>query len=132
MTTHQPVPQATRDLLARPWTVLFWWGLPLAAGWSADAAALPRPAETFVWAAALAWMGAGCALNAWRCGRPHCYVAAPVLILGALGAALTALGLSPWGSGAAGYVINGALGLALLSFLAECALGRHRRGGKLG
>jgi hypothetical protein len=49
------------------------------------------PFRTVVWAAALAWMGVACLLNARQCSRTHCrytgpyYLAAvaPVLVVGA-------------------------------------------------
>ena len=126
MIARRPDAQKTTDFLARPRTALFWWGLPLVAGWSADALPISPIASRLVWAAALAWMGAGCALNAARCGRLHCYVAAPVLILGAVGVTACVLGFDPLGRPTASYVINASLALALLSFLAEAIWGKYR------
>lgn len=71
-------------------------------------------------------MGAGCALNAARCHRLHCYISAPVLCLGALGAALTTLGLNPLGPPTASYLINASLALALLSLLVEPVWAKYR------
>lgn len=90
MTTHEPIAPRPRDFMARPVTAVFWWGLPLAAGWSADASPIPQTAKTLVWAGALVWMGTGCALNARRCHRLHCHIAAPVLFLGAIAVAASA------------------------------------------
>jgi hypothetical protein len=126
MTSHEPSDRRSSDLLSRPRSAVFWWGLPLVAGWSANFAPIPPLAATLVWAAALAWMGVGCTLNARRCHRLHCYIAAPVLFLGAAAAALVGLGWTPWGAPAASYVINGALALALLTFLAEPIWGKYR------
>ena len=126
MTSQLHVPGDARDFLSRPWSALLWWGLPLVAGWSADAAPIAPMAQTLVWAASLAWMGAGCALNAWQCHRLHCYLAAPVLFLGALGTGAAALGLTPLGAHTASYVINTTLALALVTFLAEPIWGRYR------
>lgn len=114
-----------RDLLGRPGSALFWWGLPLVVGWSADLLKVPKPAEVLVWAAALAWMGLGCALGARRCHRLHCYISAPVLFTGAVSVAVVGLGVTPLNALATSYIINGALGLALLSFLPEAMFGKH-------
>jgi hypothetical protein len=83
-------------------------------------------AATLVWAGALAWMDAGCALNAARCHRLHCYLSAPVLFLGALGTTAAAFGFEPFGAPTSSYVINTSLALALLSFLVEPIWGKYR------
>jgi hypothetical protein len=106
------------------------WGLPLAAGWTGDALFRPGPLTDIIWAIALAWMGTGCALNARQCHRLHCYLAAPILYLGAAVTAAAAFGYAPLGPSTASSAINGSLGLALLTFLAEPIWGRYRhRGG---
>lgn len=125
MTSDERSDRGSRDFLKDPLSAGFWWGLPIVAGWSADFLPIPRMGATLVWAAALAWMATGCALNARRCHRLHCYIAAPVLFLGAVAAALIGLGWTPVGSHAATYVINGSLVLALLSVLAEPIWGRY-------
>lgn len=126
MTSELHAPQNARDFLTRPWSAVFWWGLPLAAGWSANAAPIAPIAQALVWSAALAWMGYGCALNALRCHRLHCYLAAPVLFLGALGTGAAALGFAPFGQHSATYVINASLVLALITFVVEPMWGRYR------
>ncbi|MFI4999893.1 MAG: hypothetical protein ACHQK9_08445 [Reyranellales bacterium] len=126
MTAQDTAAPKSKDFLGRPVSAIFWWGLPLVVGWSADASSIPQVAKTFVWVGALAWMGAGCALNAWRCHRLHCYIAAPVLFLGAIGVAAAALGLAPMGSHTASYEINASLVLVLLSFLVEPVWGKYR------
>jgi len=126
MTSQLLAPEKQRDFLTRPWSVLIWWGLPLVAGWSADAAPIAPIAQSLVWAAALTWMGAGCALNAWRCHRLHCYLAAPVLFLGAVGTGAAAFGVAPFGVRTVSYMINTSLALALLTFLVEPVWGRYR------
>lgn len=125
MTAHRPSERRSGDFLGNPLAAVLWWGLPLAAGWTADVLRPPAPVEAAVWAAALAWMGTGCALNARRCHRLHCYIAAPILLLGAAGVLLVALGIAPLGAGTASYLINGTLLLALLSFLIEPIWGKY-------
>ncbi|HSV04526.1 MAG TPA: hypothetical protein VLI41_15130 [Phenylobacterium sp.] len=126
MTSEERTGRGSADFLRNPLSAAFWWGLPLAAGWTGEALPIAAPDKTLVWAAALAWMGVGCALNARRCRRLHCFLAAPVLLLGAAATALVALGWTPLGPIAAGYLVNGSLGLALLTFLAEPVWGRYR------
>jgi hypothetical protein len=114
------------DLLSSPLTAVAWWGLPLVLGWAADFSPLPQMAKALVWSGALAWMGAGCAVNAYRCHRLHCYIAAPILFLGALTVLLIALGVTPLGAQTSSYAINATLGLALISLLVEPIWGKHR------
>jgi hypothetical protein len=123
-TPHTP-PVRPADLLGNPLTAVFWWGLPLAAGWSGDLLPIAPVARTLIWAAALAWMGIGCALNALRCGRAHCYISAPLLLVGSIGVVVCATGYSPLGPHTASVIINTALGLALLSFLSESLWSKH-------
>ncbi len=114
------------DFLRNPLSALFWWGLPLAVGLTAEFLPLAASGKILLWAIALAWMGVGCARNAWRCHRLHCILATPVLFLGGAATALVALGWTSFGPQAASYVINGSLGLALLAFLAEPIWGQYR------
>ncbi|ACG77908.1 conserved hypothetical protein [Phenylobacterium zucineum HLK1] len=126
MASHDQAAPRSRDFLARPLSAILWWGLPLAAGWSADFLPITQTATTLVWTAALAWMGAGCTLNARRCHRLHCYVSAPVLFLGAIGTLAAALGFAPFGPHTASYVIHTTLVLALSTFLVEPVWGKYR------
>jgi hypothetical protein len=122
----EPIVRQPYDLLSRPTSAIFWWGLPLVAGWAADLSPAPPAAKAAVWALALSWMGVGCVINARRCHRLHCYISGPVLFLGAFGAALTGLGVAPLGPPTLSYVINVTFALALLSFLTEPVWGRFR------
>ena len=129
MTTEHPacapVPSArSRDWLRQPVSIIFWWVLPLALGVSTNFRHTPLARTAVIWAIALAWMGTGCALNAARCGRRHCFISAPVLWLGALATGLVALGVLS-GENALGEAVNGSLVLAALSFLSERFWGRY-------
>ncbi len=126
MTSPELTEQRSRDLLARPSSAVFWWGIPVLAGVSTNFLPISPRSTVLVWAAAMAWMGVGCALNALRCHRLHCYIAAPVLIVGAAGATAASLGLAPLGPATASYVINIALVLALLTMLVEPVWGKYR------
>ena len=120
-------PGKERDLLTSPASAVAWWGLPLVAAWTAEALPIATAAKSLVWAGALAWMGLGCALNAMRCHRLHCYLAAPILFLGAGATVVEAMGFEPLGDHSDSYVINSSLVLALLTFLVEPIWGRYRR-----
>jgi hypothetical protein len=126
MASHDQAAPSSRDFLARPLSAVLWWGLPLTAGWLAGFLPIAETATTLVWTAGLAWMGAGCALNARRCHRLHCYVSAPVLFLGAIGTLATALGFAPFGPHTGSYVINTTLVLALSTFVVEPVWGKYR------
>jgi len=116
----------SRDWLRQPMALILWWGLPIALGVSTNFWHRSPAWTSFAWAVALAWMGTGCVLNALRCRRFHCFIAGPVLWLGAIASGLVALGILS-GSGALGEVINGTLAVAALSFLAECCSGFYAR-----
>jgi hypothetical protein len=75
------------------------WGLPLGA--MIAGLLVPVPFRTFIWTAALAWMGTACILNARRCGRTHCRFTGPfylVMIIPVLafGFGIVAAGLYAW------------------------------------
>ncbi len=104
-----------RQLLAS----LFWWCAPIAVGVGASFAGLSTGMTAFIWAAAFAWMAAGCLLNALRCHRLHCYISGPVLLLGALVVASLAAGLVDLGPHGLNNVVSVTFVLVLLSFAPE-------------
>jgi hypothetical protein len=111
-------PAKSRDWVRQPIGIIFWWALPIALGVSTNFWHLSLAQTGLIWALALGWMGTGCALNALRCGRRHCFISGPVLWLGAIAAGFVALGFIS-GQNALGEAVNGALALAALSFLSE-------------
>src|SRR5580700_5063857 len=86
-----PAP-SSRDWARRPAMVLLWWGLPIAIGVLANLPHLSQRLDAGVWTVVFAWMAAGCLLNALRCRRVHCFFSGPVLLLGAVFAALVTIG----------------------------------------
>ena len=124
-TTDAATAASRKDWTRQPLTIVLWWGLPLAIGMLANLPHLPQRADAGVWAAVLAWMAAGCLLNARRCHRVHCFISGPVLMLGAVFAALAASGAVEPGAGMFSIVINGTLLLALLSFTPEMVWKRY-------
>jgi hypothetical protein len=113
-----PTPPAN-DWARQPMMVLWWWGLPIAIGMLANVPHLSQRQDAAVWAVLFAWMATGCVLNALRCHRVHCYISGPVLLLGAIFAALATTGVIEPGARTFSLVINGTLLLALLSFAPE-------------
>ncbi len=77
----------------------------------------------WLWTVAFA-MGASCVANAWRCGRLHCYVTGPLLVLAALWSLLSAVGVESLHPNVLSLVV---LGIAELAFLAEIPFGRYTR-----
>lgn len=117
-----------RDLLRDPLrSTLFWW-LPI--GGLAGLVALSstigvgRWTVTAVFTIAFALIGAGCTLNALRCGRTHCYFTGPLFLALALASFLQGLQLIDVGWGLIGNVaLIGGVGLTLLP---DLLLGRYR------
>jgi hypothetical protein len=94
-----PTVRTSRDWVGNLRSYGLVWGLPLGAmlaGMLVDV-----PIRTFIWTAALAWMGTACLLNARRCGRTHCrftgpfYLAMIIPVL-ALGSGIVSGGPSAW------------------------------------
>ncbi len=88
-----------RDLAASPLGFALHWGLPILA----MLAAIPQShsVKSWVWVAALVWMGGACIWNARRCGRKHCYWTGPFFLAMSLpvlahGYGLLALGAEGW------------------------------------
>ena len=80
-------------------------------------------ARPWLWIPALLVMGVGCAVNARRCGRVHCYVTGPMFLLAAVYVALAEFGLVPMHPG---IFLLAVLGTAALACLAELPLGRYK------
>lgn len=118
------------DWTRTPIGVIVGWVLPIVLGVSSNllpASLNAEGAPAFVWAGALAWMGVSCLLNARRCGRLHCYLAAPILLTGALLSMLLGLGAISLGPHGVNNLISATFGLALLSYVPELFLGRYAR-----
>lgn len=120
--------RAASDWARRPGMVLVWWGLPIALGLASNLFDLSQRGDAAVWTLAMAWMGLGCVLNAFRCHRLHCYISGPALFAGAFGAALITLGRLDLGPQSLNAVIGGAMALTLLAFATERVWGRYADG----
>ncbi len=113
------------DLAGRRSSLVSIWWLPAAAMVAAMFVSLPL--RTTIWTMALGWMGGACFLNAYRCGRMHCYFTGPFYLLGALTSLLHGLDVVSLGSHGwawIGYTL--VAGSVLLNYVPEWIWGRYR------
>jgi hypothetical protein len=114
------------DWARRPGPALIWWCIPLSLALAFSLTIHASRIVAGVWVIALGWMGIGCALNAMRCHRLHCYFSGPILLLGALAAGLIGFDVVTLGPHAFNDAISLALMLALLSFVPEMVWSKYR------
>lgn len=116
-----------RDILARlPLAVLIFW-LPILAIVITGYTHVSDALRTGVWTVSCLIQGAGCIVNAMRCGRLHCYLTGPFFLLGAVVTLFYGLGILPLGDhgwGIIGYTLLA--GIVLLTYLPEYLWGRYR------
>ena len=110
------------DLAANVRSFLFIWGLPIAALVLSGAFDIER----YAWPPALGVMGAGCLVNAFRCGRLHCFITGPYFLAGAAvslihGTGAVSMGPDGWTWIGAATLIGG----LSLTFLPEALWGRY-------
>jgi hypothetical protein len=118
----------SRDLLSDRFATIAMYWLPIAVVVASGFFSISNGWRGAIWAAALITMGAGCILNAFRCGRVHCYATGPFFFIMAVIAVLCGLGITPvdargWNAIA---LITLAGGIALY-YLPERFFGRYRR-----
>ena len=107
-----PETDTSGDWLSSRRTNLLAWLIPLTI--MLAGLFFPVSLQTGAWLIALAWMGAGCILNARRCNRTHCRYTGPYFLLMivpvmALGTAFVSFGGVEWVC--LGVVILGGAGL---------------------
>jgi hypothetical protein len=118
-----------RDILSNvPLAAVFFW-LPIAAIVVSGQIDVGLGWRTAIWTLALVVMGTGCAINAARCGRLHCYFSAPfffamAVVTGLYGWGVLPLGLSGW-NWISGILLAGGL---LVVCVPEHFLGKYREG----
>lgn len=117
-TCQVPNPNAPHDL-TRGAPALLIWCLPVAMLY---AGGVWQAGGVWLWAAAFAIMGTGCLLNARRCGRTHCYLTGPVLLLAALWSLLSVFGVVGMHRN---LLMLAVVTVAALAYLAEYPLGRY-------
>lgn len=115
------------DLTAQPLPFMFAWGLPILAIIAVNFARnlIPFEATVLVLAAAFAWMGLACLLNARRCHRRHCYYSGPILLAGAIAIIMVGLKLVPPGPVSLNDVTLTTFGLVALTFVSELIWGKY-------
>ncbi len=110
--------KSSRDLAASPVGFALHWGLPIIGMLSVIS--LPHPVKTWIWVAALVWMGGACLWNAWRCGRRHCYWTGPFLLLMTLPVLAYGYGVLPLGAEGWKWLgISIGIGAALITAITE-------------
>jgi hypothetical protein len=119
---------SSRDILRSHGAIAAVYGLPILAIVGSGSLAPASMWHQVIWFIALTTMGLACTVNALRCGRVHCYVTGPLLLMGALVVLLDALAIVHIGR--TGWnVLCGALivGTLFAYCVVESALGRYRR-----
>ena len=118
----------SRDILSSPLRSFLVFWLPALAIVASGALSISIAWRTAIWVAALLIMGAGCIVNAVRCGRMHCYLTGPFFLLMALAALLYGLGILPLSGN--GWNLLGLIlliGAIVLCCLPEMLWGRYRQ-----
>jgi hypothetical protein len=104
------------------------YGLPIIVVAIAGFLPMSNAARGAVWAAALVTMGAGCVVNALRCGRVHCYATGPFFLLMAAVAVFYGLGMVPLGPrGWNTIALVTLIGGVTLYYLPEALFGKYRQ-----
>lgn len=118
--------ESNNDLAASPLPFWLLWGAPIAIMLSMNFVRLPAAWAIGVISVCFAWMGIGCAINARRCHRRHCYYSSPILLAGAAISLLVGFGFVNLGPYGLMYVTWGIFALVMLTFLPEKFFGKYR------
>lgn len=121
---------ARRDFSARADSFLAVWGAPIAAAGLLSLPIVPAWVTAAAWSAAFVWMGGACLINARRCGRVHCFVSGPILLLGAAFAAAIALEFVHINAVGFAGAVAATLALSALSYVFELVWGRYAGAGR--
>jgi len=116
--------KATKDWVGNAQSFAVAWGFPM--GLIIVGLFVDPPARTILWAAALAWMGTACILNARRCRRTHCrftgpYYLAMILPVLFLGSGAISVGFFGWLTLGAAILV----GSRIIWWASERMLGRY-------
>lgn len=124
--TPDATPRRAKDWSAQFAGRVIWWVIPALIGVAASSFTRSPEQTGFVFAGVFAWAGTGCVLNAWRCGRLHCFFSGPALWVGAIGAALVGFNVLP-AAHDLNYVVLGTVALVVASRLPEAIWGKYTR-----
>jgi hypothetical protein len=116
-----PEPCCKTNDLARGWSAVRLWGLPVIA---LVVGSYSQRARLVLWIPALLVMGVACLRNAARCGRVHCYITGPLSLLAAVYVVLAGFHLVPIQPG---IFLDIILAVAVLACLAELPFGKYRK-----
>mgnify|MGYP003114535183 CR=1 FL=1 len=118
---------AHKDLSRKPLPFLLVWGLPILVLLSVNWLQYYLSAAPIIllMAGAYVWMGSGCAINARRCGRLHCYMAGPSMLLGGVMILLVGFGILDLGPVRVPHLSYATLALVAVSFGLEWIFGRY-------
>jgi hypothetical protein len=115
----------SRDLVSRPLSFMLVWGVPILTMVTSNFIDLPIRRASLVFTACFVWMGIGCAVNAFRCHRRHCYFTGPVFLLGAVLTFLVGFGIIDLGQNGFSYTVWGTIIIAGIAYLPEKIWGRY-------
>ena len=118
--------ESNNDFVARPLPFCLLWGAPIAIMLSLNFVRPPAEWAIGIISVCFAWMGTGCAINARRCHRRHCYYSSPILLAGSALSLLVGFGFVDLGPYGLMYVTWGIFALVMLTFLPEKFFGKYR------
>lgn len=118
---------AQHDLSKKRASFMFGWGIPILVLVSVnflEAYVSARPIILMM-SGAYIWMGAGCIINAMRCGRLHCYVSGPTMLIGGLLILLVGFNIISLGPIRVMHISYATILIVALSFLPEIFAGSY-------
>ena len=116
---------SNNDFVTKPLPFWLLWGAPIAIMLLLNFIRPPAEWAIGVLSVCFAWMGIGCAINARRCHRRHCYYSSPILLAGAALSLLVGFGFVDLGPNGLMYVTWGVFAL-VLTFFPEKLFGKYR------
>jgi len=117
---------SNNDFVTKPLPFWLLWGAPIAIMLLLNFIRPPAECAIGVLSVCFAWMGIGCAINARRCHRRHCYYSSPILLAGAALSLLVGFGFVDLGPYGLMYVTWGVFALVMLTFFPEKLFGKYR------
>lgn len=125
--TPMPDTQELKDYSRRPLPFMIAWGLPILLLVSVNVLEefLPAAPIILIIAGSYAWMGVGCVINALRCGRLHCYISGPALLIGGTLILLVGFSVLDLGSITVMHISYATIVVVALSFVPELLAGSY-------
>lgn len=119
--------QGQLDYSRKPLPFMIMWGLPvlLLVSVSFLEEFLPAAPIILIMAGTYAWMGLGCIINALRCGRLHCYISGPAMLIGGTLILLVGFNVLDLGSIQVMHISYTTIVVVALSFLPELFAGSY-------